>query len=187
MAQLASFSTNSVNNNLIEDGDNGAKLIIMPIQKIAKFVARFFDPLDNHILEGTYPDSVPKFTTRDANPKYQLTNMIANMADGAALSISGVESKPDASPPGTPARKRTSKKQKLKPAAGGSKDFTKASLFHCEERTVTTDLFPPRFIQAAVWFFSAIITKKIPSPIRPVNTTTSGNGRKSWLTTRQKF
>jgi hypothetical protein len=57
---------------LIEHGDNGAKLIIMPIQKIAKFVARFFHRMDNHILEGTYPDSVLKFTPRDANPKYQL-------------------------------------------------------------------------------------------------------------------
>ncbi len=153
LAQLASFSTNSVNSNLIEHGDNGAKLIIMPIQNITKFVARFFDRMDNHILEGTYLDSVPQFTPRDANTKYQLANMIANMADGAALSISGVKFKPDASPPGTPACKRTSKKQKLKPAAGGLKDFTKAGLFHCAEGTATTDLFPPGLSKLLCGFF----------------------------------
>jgi hypothetical protein len=116
LAQLASFSTNAVNNNLIEHGDNGAKLILTPIQNIAKFVARFFDRMDNHILKGTYPDSFPKFTSRDANPKYQLTNMIANMANGAAVSISGVKSKPDASPPRHSCSRED--KQKAKTQAG---------------------------------------------------------------------
>ena len=27
--------------------------------------------MENHILEGTYPNTIPKFTPRDANPKYK--------------------------------------------------------------------------------------------------------------------
>jgi hypothetical protein len=42
LAQLASFLTNLVNNNLIELGDDGAKLITTNIWKIVKYVARFF-------------------------------------------------------------------------------------------------------------------------------------------------
>jgi hypothetical protein len=70
LAQLASFSTNLVNNNLIKYGDNGTKLIIAPVQKIVKYAARFFDRMNNHVLKGTFPDSFPKFTPRDANPRY---------------------------------------------------------------------------------------------------------------------
>jgi hypothetical protein len=66
-----SFSTNLVNNSLIEHGDDGSKLIIASIQKIVKYVARFFDHMENHILEGTYPNTIPKFTPRDAYPKYK--------------------------------------------------------------------------------------------------------------------
>jgi hypothetical protein len=121
LAQLASFSTNLVNNNLIEHGNNGTKMIIAPIQKIVKYAARFFDCMDNHVLKRTFPNSVPKFTPRDANPKYQITNVIATMEDRAALSISGdKKTKPDASPPGNPTQERKNKKQKLKLAASGS-------------------------------------------------------------------
>ena len=70
LAQLASFFTNLVNYNLIEHGDNGTKLITVPVQKIVKYAARFFDCMDNHVLKGTFPDSFPKFTPRDANPRY---------------------------------------------------------------------------------------------------------------------
>jgi hypothetical protein len=184
LAQLASFSTNLVNNNLIKHGDNGTKLIIVPIQKIVKYAARFFDRMDNHILEGTFPDSVPKFTPRDANPRYQIANVIATMEDRAALSISGdKKSKPDASPPGTPTQERKNKKQKLKPAAGGLKEFTKTSLFHCVKGTATTDFSPSSLSKPVL---SAYITKKFPSLIRPVNSTTLANWTKSPLTTRQK-
>jgi hypothetical protein len=75
------------------------------------------------------------------------------MADGAALSIFGVKSKPDASFLGTPACKRTNKKQKLKPAAGGLKDFTKAGLCHCAEGTAITDLSPPGLSKPLCGFF----------------------------------
>ncbi len=50
LSQLASFSTNSVNNNLIKHGDNGTKLVITSVQKIVKYIARFFDRMDNHIF-----------------------------------------------------------------------------------------------------------------------------------------
>ncbi len=72
LAQLVSFSSNLVNNNLIELGDDGAKLITTSVQKIVKYVARFFDRMDNHILEGTYPNVIPKFTPKDANPSIRL-------------------------------------------------------------------------------------------------------------------
>ena len=132
LSQLASFSTNSVNNSLIEHGSDGSNLKVDLIVKIVKFVTRFFANIDNYIMEGTVPDSVPNFTPCDANPK--IMNAVAPVAEIAALKV-----KPDASPPGTPARERTGKKQKVKPAG---KDFTKACLFRCKEGTPINELFP---------------------------------------------
>ena len=133
-SQLASFSTNSVNNYLIELGDNGSQLKIDLVLKIVKFVTRFFANIDNHIMEGTVPDSVPTFTPRDANPK--ILNAVAPVGDAVTSKV-----KPDASPPSTPARERNGKKQKVKPAAGAT-DFTKAGLFRCKEGTPIAELFP---------------------------------------------
>ncbi len=41
LSQLASFSTNSANNNLVEHGDDGSKLTITLIVKIVKFADSF--------------------------------------------------------------------------------------------------------------------------------------------------
>jgi hypothetical protein len=139
LAQLASFLTNLVNNNLIELGDDGAKLITTNIWKIVKYVARFFDRMENHILEGTYPDVIPKFTPKDANPKYHIASVIASKDQGGLDLCKKV--KPEASPPATPACERVQKRQKLKPAVG-AKDFTKAGLFHCRDGFQKGDLLP---------------------------------------------
>jgi hypothetical protein len=144
LSQLASFSTNSVNNSLIEHGDNGNKLKVDLVVKIVKFVTRFFANIDNNIMEGSVPDSVPNFTPRDANPK--IRNAVAPVAEIAALKV-----KPDASPPGTPARERVGKKQKVKPA---TKDFTKAGLFRCKEGTPIAELFPSDLSKKLCSFFS---------------------------------
>ena len=68
LSRLASFSTNSVNNSLIEHRDNGSKLKVDLIVKIVKFVTGFFANIENNIVEGTVPDSVPNFTPHNANP-----------------------------------------------------------------------------------------------------------------------
>ncbi len=103
--------------------------------------------MDNHILEGSVPDSAPNFTPRDSNPKHQSAlNITAAVGDGAE------KIKPDSSPPGTPACKRTSKKQKVKTAAG-VKDFTKAGLFYCKERTAISELFPGNLSKKYCSFF----------------------------------
>ena len=146
LSQLASFSTNSVNNSLIEHGDNGSKLKVDLVVKIVKFVTRFFANIDNNIMEGTVPDSVPNFTPRDANPK--IRNAVAPVAEISALHL---KVKPDASPPGTPARERVGKKQKVKPA---TKDFTKAGLFRCKEGTPIAELFPSDLSKKLCSFFS---------------------------------
>ncbi len=124
--------TNSVNNSLIEHGDNGSKLKVDLVVKIVKFVTRFFADIDNNIMEGTVPDSAPNVTPRNANPK--ILNAVASIAEIASLKV-----KPDASPPGNPARERAGKKQKVKPAA---KESTKAGLFRCKEGTPIAELFP---------------------------------------------
>jgi hypothetical protein len=165
LSQLASFSTNSVNNNLIEHGDEGSKLVITSVQKIMKYVARFFNLMDNQILEGSYPDAIPKFTPQDANQKYKneslkVACMIATIRNGA-LAISN-NSKPNASPPGTPANNRKTKKQKLKPAAG-AKDFTKAGLFHCANRTPMSNLFPSGLSKLLCGYF-CFHNKKVSKP-----------------------
>ena len=69
LPQLASFSTNSVNNNLVEHGDDGSKLTITLVVIIVKFATRFFWNIKNHIMEGSVPDSIPNFTPCDSNPK----------------------------------------------------------------------------------------------------------------------
>ena len=188
LSQLASFSTNSVNNNLIKHSDDGSKLVITSIQKIMKYIARFFDCMNNHILEGLYLDTIPKFTPEDANPKYKeeslkVVSMIATIGNGA-LAISN-KSKPNASPPGTPAKDRKIKKQKLKPAAG-AKDFTKAGLFHCADGTPTSDFFLLAFLSHCV-VISVSTTKNVPSLTKRANSITLGNGIKFLLKTRQRF
>jgi hypothetical protein len=98
--------------------------------------------MDNHILEGSYPDTIPTFTPRDANPNHQVESVIT-MAD-AGQRVVMEKSKTDVSPPGTPAADRKSKRQKLK-AGAGSEVFTKVGFFHCKEGTpipkmILTDL-----------------------------------------------
>ena len=124
-SQLANFSTNSVNNNLIELEDNRSQLKINLVLKIVKFVTRFFANIDNHIMEGTVPDSVPTFTPRDANPK--ILNAVAPVGDAVT--------------------------SKVKPAAGAT-DFTKAGLFRCKEGTPIAELFPNDLEKKLCSFFS---------------------------------
>jgi hypothetical protein len=76
LSQLAIYSTNTVNINLVERGDNGANVSTVQLLKIAKLVARFFERMENHILEGSYPDTVPAFTPRDANPNHKVLSVI---------------------------------------------------------------------------------------------------------------
>jgi hypothetical protein len=140
LSQLTIYSTNTVNIGLVEHGDSRANINILLPSKITKLVARFFKRMENHILEGSFPDTVPACTPRDANPSIQKGTANATLTPRVAGTI--VEkSKVDASPPSTPACERTSKKQKLKKGAG-SLDFTKAGLFHCKEGTPVTELFP---------------------------------------------
>ena len=139
LSQLASFLTNSVNNSLAEHGDDGSKLTITLVTKIVKFIMRFFSNIENHIMEGSVPDS-----------KLLQTANIMMVASYAKVSTS--KAKPETSPPSTPAREHTSKKQKTK-TAPGAKDFTKAGLFHCKEGTPISDLFPSNLEKKYCSFF----------------------------------
>ncbi len=162
LSQLVIFSTNVVNNNLVEHGDNGSNLIVTLVVKITKFVWRFFDKMDSHILEGSFPDSIPNFTPRDANPKHQAANAVSATAGDSARKINS-----KTSPPGTPACKRTSKKQKVKTAAG-AKDFTKAGLFRCKEGTPISELFPANLSKKYCSFF-CFHDKKCTKPMQMCN------------------
>jgi len=149
LSGLASFSTNSVNYSLIEHGDYGSKLTITLIVKIVKFTTRFFLNIENHIMEGSVPDSVPSFTPRDSNPKLLQAATIMSVPN----TVPGTSKvKPEASPPGTPARERTGKKQRIK-TAPGSQDFSKAGLFHCKEMTPFSELFPTNLKKKLCSFF----------------------------------
>ncbi len=159
LSQLAIFSTNVVNNNLVGCSDNGSNIIVTSVMKITKFVSRFFGKMDNHILEGSFPDSVPNFTPRDANPKHQAISATAGDSAGKIKSKT--------SPPRTPAHKRTSKKQKVKTAAR-AKDFTKAGLFHCKEGTPISELFPSNLSKKYCSFF-CFHNKKCPKPKQTCN------------------
>ncbi len=147
---MAIYSTNTVNINLVERGDNRANVSTVQLLKIAKLVARFFEQMENHILEGSYPDTVPAFTPRVANPNHKVPSVIT--ATNVKERPAAEKTKTDVSPPGTPACKRTFKRQKLKPGAG-SKDFTKAGLFCCMERTPIMELFPTNLSKKYCYFF----------------------------------
>jgi hypothetical protein len=117
---------------------------------LQKLVSRFFEQMEIHILEGSYPDTNPAFTPRNANLTHQAPSVIAaSLIEDRAIAD---KSKPDASPPGTPACKRPSKRQKLKPGAG-SKDFTKAGLFCLKEGTPIAELFPANLSKKYCFFF----------------------------------
>ncbi len=163
LSQLAIYSTNTVNIGLVERGDSGVNINIALPSKITKLVAPFFESMENHILKGSFPDTVPVCTLRDANPSIQKGTANATLTSRVAGTV--VEkSKADASPPGTPAHERTSKKQKLKKGAG-SLDFTKAGLFHCKEGTPVTELFPADLTKKYCSFF-CFHNKKSSKPIK---------------------
>ncbi len=114
-------------------------------------------------MEGSFPDSVLTFTPCVTNPKLlHIANVIASINKIAALKV-----KPDALPPGTPAHERTSRKQKIKPAAG-SKDFMKAGLFCCKEGTQTGELFPSDLMKKYCSFF-CFHDKKCSKPSQACN------------------
>ena len=71
LSQLAIYSTNTINIGLVERGDSGANINIALPSEITKLVARFFERMENHILEGSFPDTDPACTPRDANPSIQ--------------------------------------------------------------------------------------------------------------------
>ena len=100
-------------------------------------------------MEGSVPDSIPNFTPRDSNPKLLQAAFIISMPN----TIPGtLKVKPQISPPGTPARDRTAKKQRIKPAPR-SQDFSKAGLFHCKEGSPFLELFPANLEKKLCSFF----------------------------------
>jgi hypothetical protein len=173
LPQLADYSTNTVNIGLVEHGDNGANLNIAQVLKISKLVARFFKRIENHILKGRYPDTIPAFTPRDTNSNHKSMSGIAAACIGECVSTAET-TMADVSPPSTPACDRQAKKQKLKPGAG-LKDFTKAGLFFCKEGTPISDLFPTDLIKKYCSFF-AFITRSVPSLARLANLSISAGG-----------
>jgi hypothetical protein len=188
LSQLASFSTNSVNNNLIKHGDDGSNLVTTSIQKIVKYLARFFDCMDNHILEGSYPNTIPKFTLQDANPKYKngslkFASMIATI-ESRALAISN-KSKPNASPPGTllTTGRLRSRSSSLQLGQRTSPRLVFSTVLMELQRPIC---FLPAFLSQCV-VISDSTAKNIQSLTRHANSITSRNGINFLLKTRQRF
>jgi hypothetical protein len=184
LSQLEIYSTNTVNINLVERGDNGANVSTVQLLKIAKLVARFIEQMENHILEGSYPDTVPAFTPRDANPNHKVPSMI--VATNVEERPTAEKTKIDVSPPGTPALKRSSKRQKLKPGAG-SKDFTKTSLFCCKEGTPIAKLFPTNLSNKYCSFFCFHNKKCSPSQSSLATLSMLASGKRSLPLIKPRF
>ena len=92
---------------MVKHGDDGSKLTIILVTKIVKFIRRFFSNMENHIMEGSVPDSVPNFTPRDSNPKLLQT---VNIVVTPYAKVSTLKAKPETSPLSTSAREHTGKK-----------------------------------------------------------------------------
>ncbi len=58
---LALFSQNSVNTNLVEHGATGDKLDIRNISIAVKFAVKFWTKMNNHIKDNTVPKEIPSF------------------------------------------------------------------------------------------------------------------------------
>jgi hypothetical protein len=147
---------------LVERGDNWSSLNIAQVLKISKLVACFIKRIENHILNGSYPDTVPVFTPRDANPNHMSTAAAYFSKRISTECVSTAEkAKSNVSPPSTLACDMQNKKQKLTPGAG-LKDFTKAGLFHCKEGTLVYELLPADFIKKSAVSFASI-TRSVPA------------------------
>ena len=84
--------------------------------------------------------------------KISVNYQTANIVAAPYAKVSTLKTKPETSPPSTPACERTSKKQKIK-TAPGAKDLTKAGLFHCKDGTPHLDLFPSNLEKKCCTFF----------------------------------
>jgi hypothetical protein len=58
---LALFSQNSVNTNLVEHGATGNELDIRNVSIAVKFVAKFWKKMNDHIKDDTIPKEIPSF------------------------------------------------------------------------------------------------------------------------------
>jgi hypothetical protein len=58
---LALFSQNSINTNLVEHGATGDKLDIRNVSIAVKFAAKFWKKMNNHIKDDTVPKEIPSF------------------------------------------------------------------------------------------------------------------------------
>ena len=137
--------------------------------------------MENHIMEGSVPDSVPNFTPRDSNPKLLQT---VNIVVTPYAKVSTLKAKPETSPLSTSAREHTGKKQKIR-TAPGAKDFTKAGLFHCKNGTPYSDLFPSDLEKKYCTFFVSM-ARNAPSPLRFDNMSILESGKRFLPTTRSK-
>jgi hypothetical protein len=177
LGSVGKLSTNSVNNNLIELGDDGAKLITTSIQKVVKDVARFSDRLDNHI------DVIPKFMPRNTNLKYWISSVIESIDQGG-LDLSR-KLKPEASPPTTPARERVPKRKNSSPLLGQkiSPRLVFSIAKKVSKQTSCSLWICRRSIAAS--FVSTI--KDAPNPIRLANLSMLEGGRRFLLEIRNKL
>jgi hypothetical protein len=99
--------------------------------------------------------------------------------------VSTSKDKPETSPPGTPARECTGKKQTIK-TAPGAKDFTKAGLFYCKEGTPILDLFP-RNLKKSIALSFVSMARNAPSLLRFANMSILESGTRFLPATRSKF
>ncbi len=139
--------------------------------------------MENHILEGSYPDTVPAFTPRDANPNHKVSSIIVatNLEERPAAK----KTKMDVSPPGIPACKRTSKRHKLKLGAS-IKDFTKWAYFVARKEHRLWSFSPPTS-QRSIALSFVFTTKNAPSQNSLANLSMSASGKRSLPMIKLRF
>ncbi len=138
LSQLASFSTNSVNNNLIEHSENGSKPSPPASRRLWNTIRGFCPHGESHPRRDISWHH-PKVYAKRCKSKVSECTSSSCKHDCAHWKwcfchLREIHAWP--SPPGTDGCKRNTKKQNLKPVAG-SKNFTKAGLFHCINGTAT--------------------------------------------------
>jgi hypothetical protein len=181
LSQLVSFSTNLVNNSLVKHGNNGAKLTITLVLKTVKFVSRFFNSIENHIMEGSFPDSIPTFTPHDMNPKLlQAVNVVAPINKIAALKVKPVACLQELPLMNVPPKSSKSKLP-LDPRTSQKQEY-----FIARKGLQSENCFPATSGRIIILPFVSMV-RNAQSPIRLATLIMLGSGIRSLQTTSLKF
>ncbi len=134
---LALFSQNSINTNLVEHGATGDELDIRNISIAIKFAAKFWKKMNNHIKDDTVPKEIPSFAhTMFVEPASGIVAAAPVAIDKSvttSTALTGAKSKKYGDEPSKKKQKRETSDKSLR-----------MGLFHMEKGTTVATALPEK-------------------------------------------